>query len=276
MPATLSAPRLSLATPAQSNTKTRKPARFRRRRIVAALLHLSPANISGFETCGGRTLGCTAACLNSAGHGGIGAVFDARGVLLKANGVQAARIRRTRRLFESRAEFMRDLVRDVERLANRVKGRRYEMAAFRPNGTSDLDWTVIPCERNGKAYRNIFEAFPSVQFYDYTKVRARMFAFLRGELPRNYHLTFSRAETLANQITAREVLLAGGNVAVVFAVKPGERLPDVWNGHIVIDGDMHDYRFADPKAAPGQLGYVVGLRAKGKAKGSVSGFVVAV
>ena len=35
------------------------------------ILHLAPANVSGYETCPKRTKGCTAACLNTAGRGGM-------------------------------------------------------------------------------------------------------------------------------------------------------------------------------------------------------------
>ena len=41
-----------------------------------------------------------------------------------------------------------------------------------------------------------------------------MKAFLSGELPSNYHLTFSCSET--NSKIAKLVLEMGGNVAVVF------------------------------------------------------------
>ena len=274
--APLKYPSLKLATVATSNTKTAKPFRFKGRRILSALLHLSPANRSGYETCGGRTKGCSAACLDTAGHGGIGAWFDANGVMLKSNSVQEARIRRTRMHFEEQAKFMFTLVRDIEAVVRKAKAQN-AVPAFRLNATSDLDYTVIPCIRNGRTYANIFDAFKAVRFYDYTKVRSRMFAFLRGELPRNYHLTFSRAETMANQITAMEVLNMGGNVAAVFSTLPGEELPAIWNGHVVIDGDAHDFRFADPRASdfPGQSkGFIIGLRSKGKAKRDTSGFVI--
>src|SRR5690349_18360289 len=82
-------------------------------KVLTAILHLAPANLSGYEVCQGRTRGCTAVCLNSAGHGGIGAQFDARGALLKANGVQAARIARTKLLFEQRDVFMAQLRREL-------------------------------------------------------------------------------------------------------------------------------------------------------------------
>ena len=86
--------------------------------------------------------------------------------------------------------------------------------------------------------------------------------FLRGELPSNYHLTFSRSEK--NHRTALSILKAGGQVAVVFS---GKALPTEWKGFPVWDGGEHDARFENE---PG----VVGLVAKGAAKKDETGFVV--
>lgn len=36
-----------------------------------AVLHLAPARLSGHEVCPGATIGCRAACLNTAGRGGL-------------------------------------------------------------------------------------------------------------------------------------------------------------------------------------------------------------
>jgi hypothetical protein len=225
------------------------------RGVLTAILHLAPANISGHEVCGSRTRGCTAVCLNSAGHGGIGAVFDARGALVKSNGVQRARIRRTKMLFKKRDTFLRQLAREIaahERKATKLGMR----AAVRLNGTSDL-----PVESWG-----IMEQFPAVMFYDYTKHSDRMALYLVGGMPSNYSLTFSRAETLKSKVDSMRVLEAGGNVAVVFG---GKVLPSQWNGYTVIDGTATDVRFADPRNV------VVGLLAKGKARrDTASGFVV--
>ena len=89
-----------------------------------------------------------------------------------------------------------------------------------------------------------------------------MSSFLSGELPSNYHLTFSRSES--NQKIVDSILASGGNVAVVFRGS----LPEHWQGKQVIDGDKNDLRFLDKKNV------VVGLVEKGKAKKDSSGFVI--
>lgn len=263
-------PFTTLVTPAQSSPKLAKTADLDGRPIVAAVLYLAPADLSGYEVCGGRTKGCTVGCLNTGGRGGIGSVFDENGALVTPNAIQACRIRRTEMLFERQSEFMALLVKDIEKLikqAASVGG----IPAFRPNGTSDLDWAQIPCTRKGRSFANLFDAFPEVRFWDYTKRREMIAQTFAGALPLNYVVTFSRAETKANQIAAMQALQGGMNVAVVFSTKRGQPLPATWNGHVVLDGDTHDFRFLDPRG-----GYVIGLRAKGKARKDRSGFVVAV
>ena len=82
-------------------------------------------------------------------------------------------------------------------------------------------------------------------------------------------MTFSKNE--ANEAECVEALKLGVNVAVVFDTKKGQSLPENWNGYPVYDGDDTDVRFLDPKD-----GYVIGLRAKGKARKDTTGFVVKV
>jgi hypothetical protein len=223
---------------------------------LTAIMHFAPAALSGHEVCPGRSKGCTAVCLNSSGHGGIGAVFSERGDLVKPNAVQAARIARTKMFFEDRDAFFAQLVRELN--AHVKKAARMGLKpAVRLNGTSDIAWES---ELFGAGI-TLFGLFPQIQFYDYTKRVDRMFV----SLPSNYKLTFSRAETLKSALDTKRVLESGGNVAAVFA---GDALPEMWQGYRVVDGVSHDLRFLDERNV------VVGLLAKGKAKRDASGFAI--
>ena len=217
------------------------------------ILHLAPANVSGYETCPKRTAGCTAACLNTAGRGGM---FK-RGE--STNVIQEARKRKTRLFFENRTEFMRLLVADIE-LAIKQSKRLGLVPVFRLNGTSDLSFEKYEVVRNEKLFRNIFSAFAEVQFYDYTKVLGRKVTAIE-----NYHLTFSAAD--GNDADVVKAIQQGYNVATVFGIKKTLSMPETYVGLPVFNGDESDLRFLDPK------GVVVGLYAKGKAKKDTSGFV---
>ena len=217
------------------------------------ILHLAPADLSGYETCPKRTLGCTAACLNTAGRGGM---FK-RGE--NTNVIQQARIRKTKMFFENRVEFMTTLVKDIE-LAIKQSKKMELVPVFRLNGTSDLSWEKYEVVRNGQLFRNIFIAFPEVQFYDYTKVLGR-----KVKEYSNYHLTFSAAD--GNDSDVLKAMNEGLNVAVVFGIKKTLPMPVDYLNRPVFNGDESDLRFLDPK------GVIVGLYAKGKAKKDTTGFV---
>ena len=209
---------------------------------LSFILHLAPADLSGRETCPKRTAGCTAACLNTAGRGGM---FK-RGE--NTNMIQKARIRKTQYFFNNRAEFMADLVSDINK-AIRFAERKGLTPVFRLNGTSDLSW-----EKYTAAYgMNIFELFPNVQFYDYTKVLGRKVKHLT-----NYHLTFSKAD--GNDSDVAEALFQGMSVVAVYDKIPAG----------VPSADETDLRFLDAK------GVMLGLKAKGRAKKDYSGFVIRV
>jgi len=152
--------------------------------------------------------------------------------------------------------FMAQLFKEI---ASAVKSAQKKnlIPCFRLNLTSDLPWEKITLD--GKT---VFDLFPQVTFYDYTKSAQRMTAFLTGEFPSNYHLTFSRSES--NEKLVDAVLGSGGNVAVVFRGS----LPATWKGKHVVSGDESDLRFLDPQNV------IVGLVEKGKAKKDSSGFVV--
>ena len=207
---------------------------------LSFILHLAPADLSGRETCPKRTAGCTAACLNTAGRGGM---FK-RGE--NTNVIQRARIRKTEYFFNDRAAFMDDLTTDIMKAVNFAR-RKGLKPVFRLNGTSDLSWEKYPTRYGAK---NIFDQFPTLQFYDYTKVLGRKVK----DIP-NYHLTFSAAD--GNDSDVAEALMQGMSVATVFDKIPAG----------VYSADEDDLRFLDPK------GIVLGLKAKGRAKKDTSGFV---
>ena len=217
------------------------------------ILHLAPADLSGYETCAKRTAGCTAACLNLAGRGGMFKKGETTNV------IQQARIRKTKMFFENRVEFMAQLVKDIE-LGIKQSARLDLIPVFRLNGTSDLAFEKYEVVRNGQLFRNIFAAFPEVTFYDYTKILGRKIANIA-----NYSLTFSAAD--GNDADVAKAIAQGYNVATVFGLKKTEPMPETYMGLPVFNGDESDLRFLDPK------GVVVGLYAKGKAKKDTTGFV---
>ena len=200
---------------------------------LSFILHLAPATLSGHEVCPKRTKGCTDACLNTAGRGGM---FK-RGET--TNTIQKARVRKTKMYFDERDAFMAALEKDIAK-GIKMASKLGLKPAFRLNGTSDLSvekWGII-------------EKFPQVQFYDYTKVLGRKIAHLP-----NYHLTFSAAD--GNDADVAKALAQGMNVTVVY-----DKIPEG-----VYSADEDDLRFLD-----GNVG-IIGLKAKGRAKKDTTGFV---
>jgi hypothetical protein len=212
---------------------------------LSFILHLAPADLSGHNTCPKATAGCKSACLNTAGRGGM---FK-RGE--STNAIQKARIRKTRYFYEDRVSFFNDLTRDITKGIAMAKKLGLK-PVFRLNGTSDLSWEKYEVPNTGL---NIFQIFPEVQFYDYTKVLGRKAAY------DNYFLIFSQAD--GNEADVNKAIAQGMNVATVFDEVPAE-----YKGRPVINADETDLRFLDPK------GVIAGLKAKGKAKKDYSGFVI--
>ena len=215
-------------------------------------IHFAPANLSGNEVCQWRSKGCTASCLNTAGRG-------------QMNSIQASRIAKTKLFFDKQFDFLAKLSKEI---SSSIKSatKKSMNSVFRLNLTSDIAWESVFF--NEEEPKTIFDKFPSIQFYDYTKSFKRMCSFLnkpfiKGEanFPSNYHLTFSRSEH--NDSKCEMVLAMGGNVAVVFR----NQLPKTWKGYEVVNGDENDLRFLDKQ------GVVVGLIEKGMAKKDLTGFV---
>ena len=213
------------------------------------ILHLAPVDLSGYNTCPKATAGCKAACLNTAGRGGMFKKGES------TNMIQEARIRKTKMFYEQRQDFMLALKKDIE-LAIKQSKKLGLIPVIRLNGTSDLSWEkydMIPGQ-------NVFECFPDIQFYDYTKILGRK---VKGIA--NYNLTFSAAD--GNDADVYSAISQGYNIATVFGIKKTLPMPETYMGRPVFNGDESDLRFLDPK------GVVVGLYAKGKAKKDTSGFV---
>ena len=211
---------------------------------LSFILHLAPADLSGHNTCPKATAGCKSACLNTAGRGGM---FK-RGE--NTNMIQKARIRKTNYFYDARQDFMLDLKKDIEK-GIKLAAKLGLKPVFRLNGTSDLSWEkydMIPGQ-------NVFECFPDIQFYDYTKVLGRKAGY------DNYFLIFSQAD--GNEADVNKAIAQGMNVATVF-----DQVPTEYKGRPVINADETDLRFLDPQ------GVIAGLKAKGRAKKDYSGFVI--
>lgn len=222
-----------------------------------AILYMAPASsVDGVNVCSMATIAaCAKACLYTAGRGAY-------------SNVQKARMDKTRRYRDNRAQFLRDLVRDLEAF-ERYCQRKGVKPAVRLNGTSDIGWEVgHPVTRDGVRFDHVFVAFPGIMFYDYTKVTKRT---LR-DLPANYSLVLSYSEANARytDMVTDAATRSGANVAVVFRDKATREkyMATGFMGRAVIDGDRDDLRFKDP------AGVVVGLYAKGSAKGDRTGFVI--
>ena len=206
--------------------------------------NLSPAKESGFEVCAQRSVGCTIACLHTAGNP----------VYLPAK--LNARIQRTLAFFKCREAYLALMAYELQ--AHLIKANKVGMkAAARLNTTSDIEWSAMRLNCG----RNLFELFPSIQYYDYTKIIKRAIKWASNKLPPNYHITFSKNESNDNHV--KQALLVGCNVAICF-----DELPESYMGIDVFNGDLSDYRPSDP------LGVVIGLRAKGLARSDTSGFTV--
>jgi len=206
---------------------------------ISTIMHLRPIST---KICPFQVVAkCKAPCLDNAG---MARVFPS---------IHKARERKTALFLDNRAEFMSLLVLDVIKFIGYCK-RRDKKPAIRLNGTSDIQWETIEVECG----QNIFQMFPQVQWYDYTKIPNRKVSHIP-----NYHLTWSYSE--ANKKYADYFDSIKYNVAVVFK----EGLPKTFKGLRVIDGDKTDMRFLD-----GNKRVVVGLKAKGDAKTDTSGFVI--
>lgn len=198
-------------------------------------LSLAHASTSGeFNVCRYSTPGCRAGCVADAGNG-------------QYHKVKNARVSKTLFLMKNPSAFYTIITHEIDEGV-----KKYGRIAVRLNVFSDIpheDFAPWLFTRWGK----------KVDFMDYSKWPVDSRPLVEG-----YDITRSASELTSNK-RIRAMLAAGERVAVCFDWPKGVTPPDTYLGYPVVDGDLHDARFTEPK------GVVVMLRPKGSAR--KSGFV---
>jgi len=204
------------------STENAKTVKGEKKGYTTYIMYLAPhtQNSKGINLCPHASEGCAKACLFGSGS----ARFEK---------TQQGKINKTEYFLADRKAFLEQLVNEIAKIEKR-HAKNKKKFAVRLNGTSDIRFEKLKI--NGK---NIFDTFPNVQFYDYTKNPIRMFM----DMPKNYHLTFSMSED--NKDICLDMLKAGKNVAMVFGIKKSKPLPNEYMGFKVINGDETDLRFLD-------------------------------
>lgn len=183
------------------------------------LINLLPAKQSGINMCMCATKECAATCLHTAGN--IGALMDKTMSRLRKSWFL---ILDRDKAFDQIAKSIYKKKEKVDEFNRKSKKRRKQMIV-RLNGTSDIIWRTL----TGPGGKNLFEMFPDIVFYDYSKMD-EVNHFLKGEItgedgtslgkfPPNYHLTLSYGGPHGMD-NYRNVLMNGENLAVPFG--PGK------------------------------------------------------
>jgi len=199
-------------------------------------IYLAPANTSGYNVCSHSTKECRLGCLATSGRQAI-EIFSG------IDKIKNARIKKTKLFHEHQEYFMQWLIAEINAGICKAEKDNF-FFSVRLNATSDIDWQHI--YYGGK---NIFEIFPDVNFYDYTKNHNKF-----DNKPINYHLTYSY--TGRNWKQCKVLLEKGFNIAMVFNAKKESELPLEYKGFKVSNGDLTDYRIDDAK------GIIIGLKWK--------------
>jgi hypothetical protein len=140
----------------------------------------------GIDFCIGSNAACRATCLVYSGNNPV------------ADGQTLVKMARSLSLVMDPEAWVRMFVAAIERHVEQAAKKDF-VPYIRPNVLSDIPWELICPE--------LFELFPDLGFYDYTKIPGRT------GLP-NYDLTFSFSGTNERQTVSE--LKRGHRVAVVF------------------------------------------------------------
>jgi len=217
---------------------------------LTGIMYLAPYTLGGKNLCPfAKAAGCINACLYTAGRG----IF---------NNVQNARLNRTKLYHRDINAFMNQLAIEITAL-EKTAIKKGLIPVIRLNGTSDIEWENIRFNyefiHNKIRSVTIFELFPDIQFYDYTKNPNR------DQLPKNYDITFSYSNKPEFQKFNEIAIKKSMRLAAVFS---DQNLPAYFMGLPVLNGDESDLTFLAPKNT------ILGLYAKGKAKKDTSGFII--
>lgn len=204
---------------------------------ITYCLYLAPSNLSGYNVCPCSKY-CKEFCLNGSGRNRLDTIHTQKINEQNLSAIDKSRIKKTKLFFEEKTFFMNWLIAEIKRAQNYAKKLNMEFSV-RLNGTSDIN--ILDFNLDNK---NILDLFPTVQFYDYTKVPNR-FNLLNKY--KNYDLTFSFNGH--NWTICESLLKKRHKVAVVFNGK----LPKKYRGYNVIDGNKYDMRYID------KGGQIIGL-----------------
>ena len=209
-----------------NNTKVKKSNEQAGSQYRFASMSLMPNN----QICAGaKAAGCMDTCLT---YTGMAEVYP--------DTILTARQAKSDLWMHSRDEFLAQLRKELSNF-DKLCFKQSVTGVVRLNVYSDIPW-----EEYG-----IPQEFPRLQFYDYTKIAAR----LEKRLPPNYRLMFSYSKraTYAKQV---ERFVSSGSSAPMAVVFKGE-FPKTFMGRTVVDGDASDWLNVN------QRNVVVGLKFKG-------------
>ena len=241
---------LKLLSAPESNFKLFKNMKLE---VLTFSLNFAHSDLSGYNVCpfakrllkpsknDSNLSSCSKPCV---GYRGNAQIFKP---------VMKSRIRKTKMYFENRELFMRWLISDIEKAIDFAL-EHSKIVSFRLNAYSDIKWETVPVIHNEIRYNNVFEIFPDIIFYDYSKNPSR-------KHPKQYSTTYSY---YGNEDGYKTAIKNGRNIAVVFEELPADRK---FRGLKVVDGDQTDLRTAENDGT----GVIVGLKFKGSKKGLAEG-----